>query len=1177
MFNPSDVYVSGGADDLLVCWTDKVTTFDGSSVYNWEHDNLPIHDLEERTHLLWEKFGHPTSALTGMSFVVSADATSSCSPTYFTTLSSCLDALPEVINYPILVEVASFGDLGTLNVSNKSFGSNGSLEIVNRQFGLGAGLELGGETINVQENDSTTTYGFLASSYTGNGPNGDVNNAALTTTLAANNFTDHIMASVYSTGQLIASGNGYDDTRFASTPVSVFTRNIDRKNNRMTAAIKSTGTVGGEIIPWEVGGTEHKINFQAFDLDGTNRTNELMASYDVSTVNEIGNTEIVWGVDSNPPDAGADNAGFGAACYSYINTLDSINITNCDGPIYIRNFHVDGGTTHTTENGISIKNSNVNLENCAATRCSNAGLYASNSYVKLLRGFVAFRCYGFDTTGNRIGTNYADKRTLENTKQDSYGAGIKSLNSTIEFANTFNRDYQQSSEALSITGRSRTWAGYTTSFGGESPTPNSGNLFCISRSDIGIEALNSVLLGGRTEVSGLSGTAGSLWMDSSQLFLESNSEAGLKAFNSTISYDGRLNLYGNHRGIDATNCDIEVDVLKAQYNQREAIKLDGCNFTYGKESYPGYLHTATGPGYTTARSWDFDQVTLKENGKHIYAKNSTIKPLMVSSMPDTYQGFFVSGSIGTEFGRSSSKVSPAIHLDNSNADLVHLTVLRENVAGTNESSYGDAILANNNSNVILRGSNRYATRILGPTSILAQSRKAGVTAINNSSIRMQGPTVIAGFAVDALADKNSLIAFEPHRDINGSLLVSAFDLEEPANHTMVELHSTRACLVADHGSVIDMEDLGSYHGHWLTGSYGSGIPLAQYDYLKNSETNTQAYVNNVSGGYLQFYANSSKASVSVNYDTPAPDLATQPNFADDPLHPAKLSLSTNASGYLYGYTAAELDISAITTGGMCVRALNNSNVEVNNVHFPAGWVNPSAAYYDISGPLGACSRPHIWNIADTSLLNAKYVTVSGVHPRDAGYYGPSGNWGNSGAPAGTPDTSSLSVLDYYGADTSNENAFGQDVTRNFGAFRLYFSVDPVTNFLVDPTTVVSGVAYQIFSQGYNFSGNLSAPGTVSAFYTSILEMNASQIPTPSSFYYASAMVHSPGVIKAVLDDSASNTFANAKHNSVGKSGLAKLVHIYNAYDEVFGGDSVITKTDADGLGSVNNFNLEKDN
>ena len=103
MLNPSDVYTEGGNSDLLVCWTDKVTKYDASSFYNWEMDNLPLHDLDERTHLLWERAGHPTSAITGMSYMVSAEVTEGCNPTHFATLSSCMAALPDVINYPILV------------------------------------------------------------------------------------------------------------------------------------------------------------------------------------------------------------------------------------------------------------------------------------------------------------------------------------------------------------------------------------------------------------------------------------------------------------------------------------------------------------------------------------------------------------------------------------------------------------------------------------------------------------------------------------------------------------------------------------------------------------------------------------------------------------------------------------------------------------------------------------------------------------------------------------------------------------------------------------------------------------------------------------------------------------------------------------------------------------------
>ena len=83
------------------------------------------------------------------------------------------------------------------------------------------------------------------------------------------------------------------------------------------------------------------------------------------------------------------------------------------------------------------------------------------------------------------------------------------------------------------------------------------------------------------------------------------------------------------------------------------------------------------------------------------------------------------------------------------------------------------------------------------------------------------------------------------------------------------------------------------------------------------------------------------------------------------------------------------------------------------------------------------------------------------------------------------------------------------------------------------------------------------------------------MPSDAGFYYASAMVHSPKTVKAVLDDSAMNAFANAKHNTVNKSGLANVVTRYEPFDTGFGGDSTSNKDSGRGIASVNNFNLRK--
>ncbi len=74
-FNRHDIYTSSGNVMLHNAWTPYVSKYDTSSFYNWEQDNLPLYDLEERTYELWEKAGYPTSAVPGLSLTVSAHAT----------------------------------------------------------------------------------------------------------------------------------------------------------------------------------------------------------------------------------------------------------------------------------------------------------------------------------------------------------------------------------------------------------------------------------------------------------------------------------------------------------------------------------------------------------------------------------------------------------------------------------------------------------------------------------------------------------------------------------------------------------------------------------------------------------------------------------------------------------------------------------------------------------------------------------------------------------------------------------------------------------------------------------------------------------------------------------------------------------------------------------------------
>tara|TARA_R110000868_G_scaffold10352_1_gene50966 strand:- start:3161 stop:6607 length:3447 start_codon:yes stop_codon:yes gene_type:complete len=1146
MLNPSDVYVEGGSNDLLVCWTDKVTKYDASSFYNWEMDNLPLHDLDERTHLLWERLGHPTSSITGMSFIVSADATSSCSPLYFTTLSSCLEAIPEVINCPILVEVASFGDLGSLDISNKVFGPRGAIEIINRNCGFAGAVDLG---------NTAMSFGRIDTGFDGYGLASSV--SSLFTVSAPSVSFDNFNSYMYSNGQFLASTTDkWKDERFDNPGHYVFTRRVGSDQlGVMTASLSSAGS------PWGTRGTDNLADASKYltfiPHDKTYRSEELMETYDASTVSEITGGSLYPNAEV---DVVAPTPGDEVAAFSYLNHLDSIKITNCDGPIYIRNFTVDGENTRAK--GIEISNSNVNLERCSASRCTQAGLHATNSKVNLLRGFVAFRNYGFEG-GVRVGLNWNEK--VESYKTlDSYGAGIYADNSTIDFQSTYVRDLEKSSQASSLI--------YPASYTGDLPVPSQEALYCLSRNDIGIHAINSTFTGGRTEVETPT-SAAVTWQNAVQIFSELNTEAGVRLSNCSLNLKGRLTTYGNYYGIDALNTDMSFDFLKAYANQKDALKLDGCSLKYNNNLYRGYLD---GLSYTSNafKAYLQHQVTLLLNGGAINAKNSTIGPVYTSAMPDIYESFFVSGTHGVYKSADDTKnAKPNVILDGSHLDAIHASIYTEpTLGGRTKACFGEAIHAKNGSVVYLRGSGSYANKIIGGETSVAQHRKSGLYATDNSKISIQGPTVIAQFGIDALVNNNSELEICPPRDSEGSLLASSFNLDESKNHTMVEMHSTRACIVADNGSVVNAEDLGSYHDLWGVGTYGSDIDLTRLDYLTSADTGTDQYVTNVSAGSLQLYPNAFLTEGDIPFA--APGLTSKA---------AAFGLGGyTAQNYYYLYNinnGGDFNISGVTTGGMSVRAVNKSKINVTNVHFPTGWVQTSSVIYDFSGIDGldaACTRPHIWNIADDSVLDANYISVSGSHPQDAGYVGPSGNWYlASGAPDSTPDTSSLSVLDYYGPDDDNQNIFGASSAKNYGAFRLYFSVDPLANSLVVPVDVVSGYASQVFAQGYNFSGSLSAPGDVSAFQTKALFSPSYYTISDAGFYYASSMVYNPNTVKAFLDDSAANTFANSKHNAVGKSGLANTVRIYEPFDTGFGGDSVADKTSGRGIASVNKFDLRK--
>ena len=1178
MLNPSDLYVSGGSNDLLVCWTDKVTKYDASSFYNWEQDNLPLHDLDERTHLLWEKLGHPTSSVGGFTFIVSADATDSCNPLVFTTLSGCIAALPEVINYPILIEVASFGNLGGIDLSNKAFGPCGSIEINNRNsafaFPRSLNTTLAQHSSYGQDND-ITQYIYASSMLPGTGT---FSLAAAGTSPAPAPMAvpipshDHIDSYLYTrdnSGSSIYISSGttiadrISDPRFRNPYVFV-KRVDDRRSNRLTASLSST------VDPWNVTGTNYN-NVSKFSFEPFEKNNSDLV-YDVSTLNFLSNVEEAWG------GRGSNNDALHAAMsFSYFNSLNYIKVIDCNGPIYIRNFNVDG--QHAVDRGIEIRNSTVNLERTAVSRCNKAGLYAENSEVNVLRGMVAYRNYE-NTGGTRVGIPYADKRLAYKTLEQ-YGAGIYALNSTVNFKDTYQRDIDKSIEASGSSHYSdyvavRNLPVAKLVYGdpnsnnyasGIIPNPSREAMTCFSRNDIGIHAVNSLITGGRTELNGSSNGTYAQWSDAYDLQSELNTEAGIRLDNSVLDYSGRVIVEGNHFGLDSINSKVNIDSVAARYNQSTGLRLSNSKLIYNKNVYTNLLQTLPDLAVT---GYNESQIYGLINGQDMLCDNSIVTPVYTSAMPSLYSMVFTSGSFGLE--ENSNELLPSIQLKGgSNVDLVHAHLVKDPSNQTTTHQYGLLSRLEGNSTLTFRGSEDYANVFIGPATREDSLNVAGIYASDGSQVKFQGPTAFARLGVDVLAEDNSTMEFTPHQSDNGTLLVSSFDLSNPANHTTVELHSTRACLVANRNSSIVMENLGDYNTFWLDGAYGSAIGAA-YD------LDTTNYSTYVSAGQMQFYPNANYSGIGAA-ENPTELVLTGTDA---------YNFRKTGGFYHFAHTYGNV-MSAISTGGMCVRAVENSLVQANNVHFPTGWDNASSVVYDFYGnaplPGPICTRLFIWNIADNSLLKGSYLTVSGLHPRDGGYWGPSGEWTDdadnviSAAPATTEDTSSISVLDYYGK--SLENPFGATTIENYGPFRLYFSTDPVTNFMVaSGTNKVDGLIRQVFAQGYNFSAGVMVSASTdfepSAQYKSILLRDNAGNIQPSGFYYASAMVASPDVTKAVLDDSALNTFANAKHNTVGKSGLARVVQGYYPTKD-FGGDSYGDYNYSHGVKSFNNFDLKKDN
>jgi hypothetical protein len=342
-FNANDLYLVSGNAGLSNNWVDSISKFTPTSFYNWEQDNEPLHDLDDRTTMLWERAGYPTqngvSGITGKVYVVSADApfVQDSSGVIFKDLQTVFDSLPTVITHPIIIEIASSGNLGDVCLRNVKVGDgcNGAgIEIINRMFARDYGLS------STLYKDSTTALSSL-----------EVINELLDTksTLLDINLVSSIVSPVLtkSRGWIVKQPFGRSAY---STPNIV----INRRDTLATLTTDSFPFAGSYI--------------------SVNDNTTLIGATSVSRP-ALANTEFSNGA-------------------VYLNHFASFSIENCTGPIYIRNICVDGGFT--TQTGMSINNSHgIVFDNLMVLGCYKYGIDANNSELKFRRSLICARNYNF--------------------------------------------------------------------------------------------------------------------------------------------------------------------------------------------------------------------------------------------------------------------------------------------------------------------------------------------------------------------------------------------------------------------------------------------------------------------------------------------------------------------------------------------------------------------------------------------------------------------------------------------------------------------------------------------------------------------------------------------------------------------------------------------------------------
>lgn len=1184
-FNANDYYTVVDGVKLYGYWNPFVTKFSADSFYNWEQDNLPLYDLEERTEFLWERSGWAGSSLPGLALIVE-DVKEEGNNNSFDSLQDALDALPDVIRMPIMIEVIKTGDLGKLDVKNIKFGEGGSLEILNTcRIDINSSEY---KTAGIEDHDANR-YTFFA-----------INNKATNGQPTLDALTDTV--SLVRSGYNLAD-NGYfpaigetDGSKFKGaffiSPVGTNTGSKHRPDRPTMHSY--------EMRPLS-DGVDTDGNYDAWAGNSTILTRDFAGEY--TNFDDPTKALDLTSVFSRSTAGDALTVGHGVAGTWTNNVLRGINIVNCDGPIYIRGFIVDGTDTTTFSDkivyqdfGINIQNcQKVYIENCASMRNRVGGLLATDSDLVLNRKF-------------QTGRNHTMTTEEERSANEHYGMKLVNTNLTLS-----SDSYCNGQDAV----------------------------FMFFENDYGIHMSNSVINGVKTSATTVA--------TQPSIKCCYNKKAGIHSENSTVTLDCDLDMYSNQLGMKLMNSNISVFRMFAQYNFDFGIDAYSSNITYGKE-YSADLTTtrvsraaANQLFVSDSVQYDYD-IVFFGNGRHIRLDNSQYKPVYQLNMPNRTVAGVMAGHTSVTASNDISHYNPAIQATNSQIDLIHHKINTTQTGGTafgtevdvaEGTSLGTVLnLINSHANILGTGS--MAAIISGPA---ANNRHTALHVSKNSSCRLSGPVHISGFKNCAVVDLNSSLDMSPH-EVEGTytLADAVFNLDSATNHTSIELLSHGECLIVDNNSTLNMRDL--------------GCAIDKYPDLYKTSSDI-AFLSDTSslyhgGGIILAPNNPDEGGAAAGGDASITIAPTNFVFTSD-----NLGIQENKPYNFFILGGSNLEEGSFRTyseGGVCLQAHNNSTVKVHNVCFHTGAINADDVFYE-SGTLAGCADLRIWSFATGASLDAAHLAVSGSYPSLAGYHGPratyfssyadpmtynkvaytafrqypygfSGStsdhtigkvdpvsglvveldhYSGSAVSGGThPYVGSLAVLDYFGSgviasgppdfsltnytnyirnaslsrydstalDTAlglggNASKFwGASGYENTGPFRLYLEPDPICQYLVymsgtEPTNwgCPSGFAasadnrvYQTISQGYHLSGPVSGdPYYLTTWKPSLqyaVQERGGNISREVSGYPDVAQLVRPQNYNIRLDESAAHSFANAKHCSINFLGRPPLVQIY---------------------------------